>query len=125
MAGTKLDGAGAAKMSTLDDALLQLQHVHGQVERMAIMVRNMQPAGILANQIRRSAAPLVGQLKGQFGMIADQATALILAAGRGGSEQTKLRSLREHVAQIRTQIEITQSKVKEQHTVTVGVETPD
>ena len=36
MAGTKLDGAGAAKMKTLESALVDLQGLHGLVEQMAM-----------------------------------------------------------------------------------------
>jgi len=56
-------------------------------------------------------------LKGQFGMIADQVTALMLIATRGGGDQVKLRSMREAVAQIRTQLEIAVTKTTEKHTV--------
>jgi len=85
------------------------------VERMGMEVKAQKPVGFLPQQIKRIAVPLQGQLKGQFGMIADQVAGMILVAGRGGSEQMKLRSMRESVAQIRTAIEIAMSKVKEQH----------
>ena len=48
-------------------------------------------------------------------MISDQVTAMLLIATRGGGEQMKLRSLREGVAQIRTQLEIAVTKTKEKH----------
>ena len=35
MAGVKLDGAGAQKMKTIEEALKTLQTMHGMVERMA------------------------------------------------------------------------------------------
>jgi hypothetical protein len=115
MAGVKLDGAGTQKMKTLEEALITLQTIHGMVERMGIEVKAQKSVGILPQQVKRIAVPLQGQLKGQFGMIADQVSAMILVAGRGGSEQLKLRSMRESVAQLRTAIEIAMSKVKEQH----------
>jgi hypothetical protein len=115
MAGVKLDGAGTQKMKTLEEALTTLQTIHGMVERMGMEVKAQKPVGFLPQQIKRIAVPLQGQLKGQFGMIADQVAGMILVAGRGGSEQMKLRSMRESVAQIRTAIEIAMSKVKEQH----------
>ena len=121
MAGTKLDGAGAQKMKTLENALVTLQTIHGQVERMAIEMKNNRPANIIPQQVKRTATPLQGQLKGQFGLIADQVSGLILATGRGGGEKTKLRALREYVAQIRTALDISVSKVKEQHSVEIEV----
>src|SRR5215218_5273172 len=117
MAGKQLDGAGMAKMKTLEEALAQLQHVHGIVERMAIALKSKGGIGIMGQQVKRAAVPLVGQLKGQFGMISDQVAALVLVAGRGGSEQMKVRALRESVAQIRTSLELAQNRVKEQHKV--------
>ena len=114
---SKLDGAGAAKMSTIDDATVVLQRLHGLVERMAVAVRSGEPTQLYGSQIRRAGTPLVGQLKGQFGMIADQVTTLLLVATRGGNEQLKLRALREGVAQIRTALDIAATKVKEKHTV--------
>ena len=113
--GPKLDGAGHAKMETLDEANAAVQRIHGIVERMAMAVRSGQDTGQFGAQIRRAASPLVGKLKGQFGMIADQVTALMLIATRGGGEQVKLRSLREGVAQIRIQLEIAVTKTKEKH----------
>ncbi len=121
MAGTKLDGAGAQKMKTLEEALSTMQTIHGHVERMAIDVKNQRGAGIIPSQIKRIAVPLQGQLKGQFGMIADQVTAMILATGRGGGEQTKVRALREYVGQIRQALDIMTAKVKEQHSVDIEV----
>jgi hypothetical protein len=121
MAGTKLDGAGAQKMKTLEEALSTMQTIHGHVERMAIDVKNQRGAGIIPQQIKRIAVPLQGQLKGQFGMIADQVSAMILSTGRGGGEQTKVRALREYVGQIRQALDIMTAKVKEQHSVDIEV----
>ena len=117
MAGSQLDGAGMAKMKTLEEALHQVQHVHSLVERMAVALKTKAGIGIMGQQVKRAAVPLVGQLKGQFGMISDQVAAMILIAGRGGSEQMKVRALRESVAQIRTALELAQNKVKAQHAV--------
>jgi len=115
--GPKLDGAGAAKMETLDEATAQLQRIHGLVEKMAIAIRSGHETNSFGAQIRRTGSPLVGKLKGQFGMIADQVTALMLVASRGGGEQVKLRSMRECVAQIRIQLEIAVAKTKEKHAI--------
>jgi len=115
--GPTLDGAGLAKMETLDEANVQVQHIHGIVERMAMALRSGHDTAQFGAQIRRAGSPLVGKLKGQFGMIADQVTALMLVATRGGGEKVKLRSLREGVAQIRIQLEIAVTKTKEKHAV--------
>jgi hypothetical protein len=121
MAATKLDGAGTQKMKTLDEAHLSLQSIHGMVERMGIEVKANGSVGILPNQIKRSAGTLQGQLKGQFGMVADMFAGMILAAGRGGSEIVRLRALREHVAQIRTALDMAASKVKKDHSVDIAM----
>src|SRR5688572_2473019 len=113
--GPKLDGAGVAKMETLEEASAHVQRLHAMVERMAIAVRSQQNTAQFGAQIRRAGSPLVGLLKGQFGMISDQVTAMLLIATRGGGDQTKLRSLRETVAQIRIQLEIAVTKTKEKH----------
>jgi hypothetical protein len=115
--GPKLDGAGLAKMETLEEAAVSVQRIHGIVERMAMAVRSQQETAQFGQQIRRTGSPLVGLLKGQFGMIADQVTALLLIATRGGGDQAKLRALREGVAQIRIQLEIAVAKTREKHTV--------
>ena len=115
--GPKLDGAGIAKMETLEEAGAAVQRLHGIVERMALAVRSQQDTAQFGQQIRRSGSPLVGLLKGQFGMIADQVSALLLVATRGGGDQAKLRALREAVAQIRIQLEIAVAKTREKHTI--------
>ncbi|HEY7878859.1 MAG TPA: hypothetical protein VIC55_11560 [Gemmatimonadaceae bacterium] len=117
MAGGKLDGTGALKMKTLEEALVRVQTIHGHVERMAIDVKNQRGAGMIPQQVKRMAGSLQGQLKGQFGAIADQVSALILATGRGGSDQLKVRAFRESVAQIRQALEITATRVQEHHTL--------
>lgn len=113
----KLDGAGLAKMHTLDDAVAQIQRVHSIVERMALAVRSNQDTSAFRQQIQRAASPLVGMLKAQFALISDQVSTMMLVLTRGGGEQMRLRALREQVAQIRAALEIAVAKVKEQHTV--------
>ena len=116
MAGAKMDGAGIEKMKTLETAQSQLQRVHGLVEQFAMAVKNDQPTAIWGGQIRRAGSPLVGLLKGQFGMISDQLAAMMVVAGRTGSDKVRLRSLRETVAQARTALEIAVAKTIELHT---------
>src|SRR5512140_2719666 len=61
MAATKLDGAGAQKMKTLEEALITLQTMHGMVERAAIEVKAQKSIGVIPQQIKRLAVPLQGQ----------------------------------------------------------------
>jgi hypothetical protein len=114
-AGPKLDGAGVQKMKTLEDATTMLHRLHGLVETYAIAVKKSQPTSFTIQQIRRSLPPLIGLLKGQFGMIADQVAALNLIATRGSNEQTRLRVLREGVGSIRISLDIAMVRVKENH----------
>jgi hypothetical protein len=119
MASTKLDTAGMMKLKTLGEAAVTLQKIHALVERMAIEVKAQRAVGVIPQQVKRVATPLQGQLKGQFSLIADQVAQLILVAGRGGSDQVRLRALRELVAQLRTMVELAEGKVREQHAVPV------
>lgn len=117
MAGPKLDGAGVQKMNTLDEAATQLQRLHGIVETYALALKRNQPTSLYGMQVKRAISPLVGLLKPQFGLIADQAASLNLVAGRGGSEVTKIRQLREGVGSLRQALEIAVVRVKDNHTV--------
>lgn len=119
MGGVKLDGARTQKMKTLEEALLTMQTIHGLVERMALDVKNNRGVGVTPRQIKRIATNLQGQLKAQFGLIADQVAGMIIAMGRGGGEQGKVRVRREAVGQIRTALEINAAKVKKEHAVTI------
>lgn len=121
----KLDGAGLAKMQTLDDAMVQVQRIHGVIERMALAVRSNQDTSGFRGQISRASSPLVGKLKAQFGMISDQVAAMMLVLTRGGADQMRLRALREQIAQIRTALEISIAKVRENHTVDDGASQAD
>lgn len=116
-AGPKLDGAGTAKMDTLEGALTQLQSLHGVVERWAMAVRNNQPTSAFGAQLKRVAQPLAALLKAQFGLLSDQVTAMLLVATRGGGDQARIRGLREGVAQLRVALEIQVAQVKAKHTV--------
>lgn len=122
----RLDGAGQIKMATLEDANVGLQRLHGVVEQMAVALKNSKPTQQYGMQIRRTATPIVGLLKGQFGSLADQVSAFILVSTRGGgSDQMKIRALREQVALLRQAIEIAMNKVKEQHALEEDKETAE
>ena len=68
-------------------------------------------------QLKRAATPLIGKLKGQFGMIADVVVAMLLAATRGGGDAQKVRGMREGITSVRTQLEIAEAKILEKHAV--------
>jgi hypothetical protein len=114
---SQLDGPGTIKMQVLEEALDHLQRLHTIVERMAMSLRNSQGTMQFVPALKRTAIPLVGQLKGQFGPLADQVTTMLLAATRGGSEQMKVRGLREQIGLLRQSIDIQMNKVKEKHSV--------
>jgi hypothetical protein len=118
MAGSKLDGAGVQKLKTLEEAQAQLQRLHGIVETYALAMKRAQPTSLYGMQVKRALSPLVGLLKPQFGLISDQVAALNLVAGRGGSETTKVRLLREGVGALRQAFDIAAVRVKENHMVT-------
>jgi hypothetical protein len=117
MATPKLDGAGTAKLETLESALSTLQSIHAIVEQMAVAIRNGDSTTSHVQRVRRIATPLATLLKGQFGMISDVVMNMILVGSRGASEQVRLRGMRENVASIRTQLEIAHKRVIELHTV--------
>ena len=73
---TKLDGAGVQKLKTIDEAHVQLQRLHGIVEHYGLAVKQNKPASQYIQQVKRSLPVLVGLLKPQFGLIADQVASL-------------------------------------------------
>lgn len=118
MAGPKLDGAGNVKIVTVHEAQVILQRCHGLVELMAMDVKGSRPITGGIAQLKRAATPLIGKLKGQFGMISDSVTAMLLAATRaGGGDQAKVRTMREFIASIRQQLEIAEKQILEKHSV--------
>jgi hypothetical protein len=118
MAGPKLDGAGNVKIVTIHEAQAILQRCHGLVELMAMDVKGSRPITGGTAQLKRAATPLIGKLKGQFGMISDVVVAMLLASSRaGGGDQTKVRTMREFIASIRQQLEIAEKQILEKHAV--------
>jgi hypothetical protein len=121
MAGSKLDGAGVQKMKTLDAAISQAQRLHGVVEHYALALKRKQPTNLFGMQVKRALTPLVGLLKPQFGIIADQVATMNLLASRGGSEDAKVRNLREGVGALKQALDIAVVRVKDHHMVTEEV----
>ena len=114
---TKIDGPGLAKLETLEQAVTLIQRLNTVVERMAQSQRNNQPLAQYRQQVQRAAAPVASLLKPQFEPISDMVTNVVLISTRGGSDQQKVRSLREAVAQIKVQLDSAESRVRKQHTV--------
>lgn len=117
MAGPKLDGAGIAKMATLDAATSQIQKIHGTVEQWALAVKKNQPTGLYAMQTKRALPGLATLLKAQFGLIADQVIAMNLAVTRGGGDVPRIRALREGVGLVKQGLEIAVMRTKAAHAV--------
>ena len=115
MAGLKLDGAGQAKMATLDDATVLHQRIHGLVEQYALQVKRSQPAGHIMTNLKRQMPALSGKLKGQFGMISDLVTSITMSMTRGSSEQIRVRTMREGMAAIKVQLEIAVTQTIAKH----------
>ena len=115
MAGLKLDGAGIAKMKTLEDAMNQLQRIHGLVEQWAMAEKRNQPSSYISTNIRRAMPTLASTLKSHFGLISDQVMSTNLAATRGAADGPKIRTMREGVAQVRQALEIAIARTKELH----------
>lgn len=117
MAGLKLDGAGQAKLKTLEEATVMIQRIHGLVEKYALAVKRQTPTGTFFMNLKRQLPALGGLLKGQFGMIADQVFAMTLAITRGSSEPNRIRQMREGTAQITQALDIATKQVVQKHTV--------
>jgi len=117
MAGLRLDGAGQAKMTTLDEAVVIHQRLHSLVENYALCVKNNKPSGGIMQNIKRQFPLLAGKLKGQFGMISDLVTSITMQATRGASEQMRVRQMREGMAGIRVQLEIAITQTIAKHEV--------
>jgi hypothetical protein len=117
MAGIRMDGAGQAKMVTLDECVLLHQRLHAQVETYALSVKNNKPAGSIMNNIKRQFPVLAAKLKGQFGMISDLVTSVSMSMSRGGSDQMRIRGMREGMAAIKVQLEIAITQTIAKHEV--------
>jgi hypothetical protein len=117
MAGRKLDGAGTAKMNTLDDAVLLHQRIHGLVETYALSVKQNKPAGSIMQNLKRQMPALAGKLKGQFGMISDLVTSVNMQMTRGSSEQMRVRVMRDGVAAIKAQLDIAFAQTLAKHEI--------
>lgn len=117
MAGLKLDGAGTAKMTTLDECVTLHQRIHTLVEQYALAIKRNQPASHLMMNLKRQMPVLAGKLKGQFGMISDLVTATGMSMTRGSSDQMRIRAMREGVAAIKVQLDIALAQTIAKHEI--------
>src|SRR3954464_11228841 len=117
MGTAKLDGAGQAKMTTLDDAMILYSRVNSVVENFALAVKRSQPSAPFMINFKRQMPSLASKLKGQFGMISDLVTATIMSGTRGSSHQMRVRAMREGMAAIRVQLDIAIAQTLTKHEV--------
>jgi hypothetical protein len=102
-------------MKTIDEANILVARLHAIVELYALSLKQNKPTSLFGSQIKRALFPLVGLLKPQFGLIADQIAALNLITSRGGQDTAKVRTLREGVGSIKQQLEIAVVRIKDNH----------
>jgi hypothetical protein len=110
MAG-KLSPSAQTKLATLQHMADKVQTVYGMVERFAT-TRDPGQAEMLAIPMKRAFGRLKLELMGAaLDSMSQLAGAMEIAAGRGGSVQSKSRILREGVGSLRFQIEHEQRQV--------------
>jgi hypothetical protein len=117
MAGLILDSAGTIKMKVLDDAVLQLQRLHGMVETYAINAKKGVPSAGTVATIKRQLTTLAANTKTQFGMISDLVTNVYISSSRGASDAGRVRALREGLASIKQALEIGMAQTISKHQV--------
>lgn len=117
MARPNLTGAGAQRLQTLQDATVMLRTLHGIVEKMAMALRAGQPLQPFSQQLKRASTPLAELLKGHYGLLSDQVTALYLVSTRGGGDRVRVNNLREAIGGLRNSLEIAERKVYEEYGV--------
>lgn len=117
MAGLKLDSTGNIKMVTLEEAHVLYSRIHSAIEQWAQAIKQNQNTSMFMMNIKRTLPQLASKLKGQFGMISDQVTAMNLVMTRGGAEAPKVRAMREGIAQVKQAMEIAVTQTKDKHAV--------
>jgi hypothetical protein len=115
MARPKLTGAGQQRQKALEESMLQVQMLHGLVERMAMAHRQAQPLHGFVQQFKRAVVPLTDLLKGQYGPIADQVTHMVLIATRGGNDRTRVNALREGLGSVKSALDVSMRKLYEDY----------
>lgn len=110
MAG-KLSPQAQMKMAALRTMAEKVQHVYGMVEKYA-GEQNPKMADRMNQPMKRAFGQLKLDLMGAgLDTMSQLAGAMEIAAGRGGSQRTKARILREGVGSIRFQVDQEQRKL--------------
>lgn len=122
---SSLDVPGRLKMATLEEAAKIAQRLHGLVEQAASAAHKGEPIVSYTQQVRRAGAPLVSLLKAQFGMVSSHVAQMMIIAGRTGSDKVRVRALREGVAQLKMQLDVSETRVKESHAVKAEAPNPE
>jgi lysophospholipid acyltransferase (LPLAT)-like uncharacterized protein len=117
MAGLILDSMGTQKMKTLDDAVLQVQRLHGLIETLNMNAKKGSPSQSVVASIKRQLTTLAANLKSHFGMISDLVTNVYISSSRGSSDAARARVLREGLASIKQAIDIGITQTKDKHAV--------
>ena len=104
-------------MATLEEAAKIAQRLHGLVEQAAAVAHRGDPIASYSQQVRRAGAPLVSLLKAQFGMVSSHVAQMMIIAARTGSDKVRVRALREGVAQLKMQLDVAETRVRENHAV--------
>lgn len=109
MAG-KLSAGAALKLAQLQEFEQKVQRVHGLVERFATGRSGLDT---IASTLKRTLGLLKGELM-TAGMdaLSQLAAGMEITAGRGMSQRTKARILREGVGSLRFQLEMEQRAVR-------------
>jgi len=99
------------QLAVLDAMLTKVQSVYGQVERFA-GTKDPRQAEALTMPLKRTFGRLKIELMGAgLDSLSQLAGSMEIAAGRGGSQPTKSRILREGVGSMRFQVEQAQRQV--------------
>jgi hypothetical protein len=117
MAGLVLDSMGTIKMKALDDAVLLIQRINALNEQMASNAKRGVASASTYQTIKRYLNQLAANLKSQFGMISDAVTNLYVQSSRGSNDATRVRTIREGLAQVKQAIEIGYTQTKLKHAV--------
>lgn len=100
------------KLASLRAIADKVQNVHGQVERFAT-TRDPRQAELLTPPLKRAFGRLKVELLGAgLDSLAQLASSMEVAAGRGGSQRQKIRILREGVGSMRSQVEHEQRRIR-------------
>ena len=117
MAGLILDSMGTQKMKALDDAMVLVHRLHGQIETLAMNAKKGTSSASVVASIKRQLTTLAANLKSHFGMISDLVTNVYISSTRGSSDAARARVLREGLASIKQAIDIGIAQTKEKHAV--------